>query len=208
MVVHAAVMLITPLAAQLVWCGLVAYRVSTCPDEEDGVMHGFDDIEIEVDGTPVADFQEQKRKAAAALTKLENGGTLALAAATTSSPANDCDPTWPLYAHPEAFPNGTGLCPTGMKFERWPEILMERQPSVYQRNPIFVLDMLNIVLRHKVNTAAYIQMKDSPQTLQNMRTSATSACSMCMQWPTLSAAICAGTGCSSCWPGNLLLSAV
>lgn len=71
---------------------------------------------------------------------------------------------WLIYAHPSAFPHGKGQCPEGMSLEHWARVILQRRPRrQYACNLGLLVDMWNIIQRHKVNTHAWVQLKLTPR---------------------------------------------
>ncbi|GLC49609.1 hypothetical protein PLESTB_000267000 [Pleodorina starrii] len=61
------------------------------------------------------------------LQRLLDGGSVAVPRDTRPEHfANDYDPRWFLFTHPEVFPNGTGACPKGMSLDAWGQLLLHR----------------------------------------------------------------------------------
>ncbi|KXZ41459.1 hypothetical protein GPECTOR_454g356 [Gonium pectorale] len=81
---------------------------------------------------------------------------------------------WPLLAHPNRFPNGTGGQPAGMTEAHWVQLQLRRwyPPDDHSgQAPHFVLDMFDRLQRHQVNDWVTQHLQIHPhlvERLQNM----------------------------------------
>ena len=101
---------------------------------------------------------------------LAHGDPLVLVAGT--EPLSDYGARWPLLAHPNRFPNGTGAPPAGMREADWVRLQLRRW---YPRDdhsgqaPHFVLDMFDRLQRHEVNTAVRQHLQIHPHLVQRVQ---------------------------------------
>jgi hypothetical protein len=84
----------------------------------------------------------------------DENGTLGIVAASADC-FLDYDRRWPALTHPSVFPYGQGTPPTGTSYEAWLPIILQRAPrEQHAQQPLFVLDMFNVIQRHQVNAGA------------------------------------------------------
>ncbi|GLC66380.1 hypothetical protein PLESTF_000418400 [Pleodorina starrii] len=72
-----------------------------------------------------------------------------------STPISDYGADWPLLAHPNRFPNGTGAKPDGMSEKQWVTLQLQRwypPDDSSSQAPHFILDMFDRLQRHDVLT--------------------------------------------------------
>lgn len=119
---------------------------------------GIDDVEMQV-VPPVADT---KVAAHNSKDKFFPGAVLATGIPRTS-PCNDYDPMWIVYAHPSVFPHGRGQCPAGMSLRHYFKCILQRYPAKqFARNHGFIVDSFNILQRHEVNLHSWLQLRICP----------------------------------------------
>ncbi|KXZ40964.1 hypothetical protein GPECTOR_1123g396 [Gonium pectorale] len=91
-----------------------------------------------------------------------------------AEPLSDYGAQWPLLAHPNRFPNGTGGQPAGMTEAHWVQLQLRRwyPPDDHSgQAPHFVLDMFDRLQRHQVNDWVTQHLQIHPhlvERLQNM----------------------------------------
>lgn len=95
-------------------------------------------------------------KAARALSRLNFGSRPGLVSMADNALLNDYDPRWFLAVHPVLFPNGTGVCPKGMKLRDWVKLLLERN-GPHAQAVDFQFDAFNVITRHRVYQEAFVQ---------------------------------------------------
>jgi hypothetical protein len=131
-----------------------------------GYMAGLHDVDMHINALP--EYQvgtaiaERLKFAQRNVDTLNAGGILALAESNKEI-FSDYDRMWPILAHPTMFPNLTGARPHGMSHETWVDITLRRPRDQFQRNPLFIMDMFDIVQRHQVNTKTSLYLKGNPQ---------------------------------------------
>jgi hypothetical protein len=131
-----------------------------------GYMAGLHDVDMHINALP--EYQvgtaiaERLKFAQRNVDTLNAGGILALAKSNKEI-FSDYDRMWPILAHPTMFPNLTGARPDGMSHETWVGITLRRPRNQFQRNPLFIMDMFDIVQRHQVNTKTSLYLKGNPQ---------------------------------------------
>ncbi|GLC77595.1 hypothetical protein PLESTF_001961100 [Pleodorina starrii] len=72
-----------------------------------------------------------------------------------STPISDYGAEWPLLAHPNRFPNGTGAKPEAMSEKQWVTLQLQRwypPDDSSSQAPHFILDMFDRLQRHEVLT--------------------------------------------------------
>ncbi|GLC46888.1 hypothetical protein PLESTM_001938700 [Pleodorina starrii] len=108
------------------------------------------------------------------LQRLLDGGSVAVPRDTRPEHfANDYDPRWFLFTHPEVFPNGTGACPKGMSLDAWGQLLLRRwypfdDPGI---SPYFLIDLYDVWVRHEVSRMTYVKLQlTSASTIESIGT--------------------------------------
>ncbi|GLC39980.1 hypothetical protein PLESTF_001816800 [Pleodorina starrii] len=108
------------------------------------------------------------------LQRLLDGGSVAVPRDTRPEHfANDYDPRWFLFTHPEVFPNGTGACPKGMSLDAWGQLLLRRwypfdDPGI---SPYFLIDLYDVWARHEVSRMTYVKLQlTSASTIESIGT--------------------------------------
>ncbi|GLC42293.1 hypothetical protein PLESTB_000663000 [Pleodorina starrii] len=108
------------------------------------------------------------------LQRLLDGGSVAVPRDTRPEHfANDYDPRWFLFTHPEVFPNGTGACPKGMSLDAWGQLLLRRwypfdDPGI---SPYFLIDLYDVWARHEVSRMTYVKLQlTSTSTIESIGT--------------------------------------
>jgi hypothetical protein len=88
------------------------------------------------------------------LSGIDQNGTLGIVAASADC-FPDYDRRWPALTHPSVFPYGQGTPPAGTSYEAWLPIILQRAPrEQHAQQPLFVLDMFDVLQRHQVNAGA------------------------------------------------------
>lgn len=135
-----------------------------------GGMAGMDEAEVHIDVTgaeSVADVL--RRNVASGATDLQRflagNAVLGISTQRTDAPANDYDRQWLVMTHPLVYPHGTGAQPEDMSMEHYARLMLRRWPRVAATSPPFIFDVLNINIRHAVNTQAHVQIKLTPAQL-------------------------------------------
>lgn len=120
--------------------------------DDTGLMAGLDGVELDTSSARVSNIGEVLSTSARASTAdelIRNGGKIAVC--TGKDPFSDYRPEWFLLVHPSAFPNGVGCSPSNGELQRWCKTILQRYPrKQYGGNSHLVLDMFNILQRHKV----------------------------------------------------------
>lgn len=103
--------------------------------------------------------------------RVQAGDALVVGAPMHSRPVDDYKRDWFIFAHPKAFPNGTGGRPEGMSEDAWVNLLLNRFPrSQFSANALFILDAMDIITRHRVNLHSSLQMSMSMHTVASIGT--------------------------------------
>lgn len=77
---------------------------------------------------------------------------------------------WLMNVHVSTFPNGKGLCPAGLSFERYLTYLIRRYPREQHASPWLIAHAFDIMRRHSVNQEGFTQLRMSPGTLSLIST--------------------------------------
>ena len=82
--------------------------------------------------------------------------------ANADKSAKGIDPLWFLLVFPDYFPNGQGLPAKKVSVKRWVSYRFQIDGSPFQSNSI-VCAASDLIMRHGVHLAAYLQFKTLPK---------------------------------------------
>jgi hypothetical protein len=125
-------------------------------------MEGLDEVDLQINPAAALDSIAALQNTGALLS---GTGVIASVAGTTK-PYDDYSIYWPVFAHPEAYPWGTGYCPAGMSNETYTQLLLARNlREQFSQNCGWQGSMFNIMQRHNVNAQTKVTLKTSPHLL-------------------------------------------
>jgi hypothetical protein len=125
-------------------------------------MEGLDEVDLQINPAAALDSVAALQNTGALL---KGTGVLASVAGTTK-PYDDYSIYWPVLAHPDAYPWGTGYCPPGMNNETYVQLLLNRNlREQFAQNCAWQGSMFNIMQRHNVNAQSKVTLRMSPHLL-------------------------------------------
>jgi hypothetical protein len=125
-------------------------------------MEGLDEVDLQINPAAALDSIAALQNTGALL---QGTGVLAAVAGTTK-PYDDYSIYWPILAHPDAYPWGTGYCPPGMSNKTYVQLLLTRnQREQFAQNCAWQGSMFNIMQRHNVNAQTKVTLRMSPHLL-------------------------------------------
>jgi hypothetical protein len=125
-------------------------------------MEGLDEVDLQINPAAALDSVTALQNTGALL---KGTGVLA-AVAGTNKPYDDYSIYWPVLAHPDAYPWGTGYCPPSMSNEIYVQLLLNRNlREQFAQNCAWQGTMFNIMQRHNVNAQTKVTLRMSPHLL-------------------------------------------
>jgi hypothetical protein len=126
--------------------------------EGNAAMEGLDDVDIQVSTDPLEETPGFRL----------NNSTIE-STLGPNKPCNDYDKSFFVHGHPMSFPNGKGAIPEKMSLREYAKMILQRYPrQQYAQSPGLLADLFNVLQRHDVLTQAGVQLRLSPDMIQQI----------------------------------------